>query len=57
MGCGGMNQSQHGKIVGFIWNIADDVLRGSLNRAKYHDVIMPMSVIRRRHAPLKPAND
>ena len=34
-------------IAGFIWNIADDVLRDVYVRGKYRDVILPMTVIRR----------
>ncbi len=49
-----MDARQHGQIVSFIWNIADDVLRGALNRTKYRDVILPMTVIRRLDALLEP---
>ena len=35
------------------WHIADDVLRGALNRTKYRDVILPMTVIRRLDALLE----
>ena len=35
-------------IAGFIWNIADDVLRDLYVRGKYRDVILPMTVILRR---------
>jgi hypothetical protein len=34
-------------IAGFIWNIADDVVRDVYVRGKYRDVILPMTVIRR----------
>jgi type I restriction enzyme M protein len=41
-------------IAGFIWNIADDVLRDVYVRGKYRDVILPMTVIRRLDALLEP---
>ena len=50
-----MNQVTHNKIVSFIWNIADDVLRDLFKRGKYPDVILPMCVIRRMDAVLEPA--
>ncbi len=40
-------------IAGFIWNIADDVLRDVYVRGKYRDVILPMTVIRRLDAVLE----
>lgn len=40
-------------ITGFIWNIADDVLRDVYTRGKYRDVILPMTVIRRLDAVLE----
>ena len=39
--------SQISSISNFIWNIADSVLRDHFMRAKYRDVILPMTVIRR----------
>src|SRR5215467_725854 len=44
-------------IAGFIWNIADDVLRDVYVRGKYRDVILPMSVIRRLDAVLEPTKE
>src|SRR5437773_5186289 len=44
-------------IAGFIWNIADDVLRDVYVRGKYRDVIIPMTVIRRLDAVLEPSKD
>ena len=44
-------------IAGFIWNIADDVLRDVYVRGKYRDVILPMTVIRRLDAVLEPAKE
>jgi type I restriction enzyme M protein len=49
-----MDQATHNKIVSFIWNIADDVLRDLFVRGKYRDVILPMSVLRRLDAVLEP---
>jgi len=42
-------------IAGFIWNIADDVLRDVYVRGKYRDVILPMTVIRRLDTVLEPS--
>ena len=44
-------------ISGFIWGIADDVLRDVYVRGKYRDVILPMTVIRRLAAVLEPTKD
>ncbi len=41
-------------ITGFIWGIADDVLRDLYVRGKYRDVILPMTVLRRLDAVLEP---
>lgn len=49
----GMNNGQLNWIAGFIWNIADDVLRDVYVRGKYRDVILPMTVIRRLDAVLE----
>jgi type I restriction enzyme M protein len=49
-----VDQAKHNKIVSFIWNIADDVLRDLFKRGKYPDVILPMCVIRRMDAVLEP---
>jgi type I restriction enzyme M protein len=49
-----MDSAQHSSIVGFIWGIADDVLRDVYVRGKYRDVILPMTVIRRLDAVLEP---
>lgn len=53
----GMNNGQLNWIAGFIWNIADDVLRDVYVRGKYRDVILPMTVIRRLDAVLEPTKD
>lgn len=52
-----MNHSQHNQIVGFIWGIADDVLRDVFVRGKYRDLILPMTVLRRLDALLEPTHD
>jgi len=44
-------------IAGFIWNIADDVLRDVYVRGKYRDTILPMTVIRRLDAVLEPSKE
>ena len=49
-----MEQSQLNWIAGFIWNIADDVLRDLYVRGKYRDVILPMTVLRRLDSVLEP---
>lgn len=36
-----MENGQLNWIAGFIWNIADDVLRDVYVRGKYRDVILP----------------
>jgi type I restriction enzyme M protein len=41
-------------ITGFIWGIADDVLRDLYVRGKYRDVILPMTVLRRLDVVLEP---
>jgi len=49
-----VDQNQLNWIAGFIWRIADDVLRDVYVRGKYRDVILPMTVIRRLDAVLEP---
>ncbi len=44
-------------IAGFIWNIANDVLRDVYVRGKYRDVILPMTVIRRLDAVLESSKE
>lgn len=48
-----MDQAVHNRLVSFIWNIADDVLRDVFVRGKYRDVILPMCVLRRLDAVLE----
>lgn len=52
-----MENGQKNWITGFIWNIADDVLRDIYVRGKYRDVILPMTVIRRLDAVLEPTKE
>ncbi|MCK4659371.1 MAG: SAM-dependent DNA methyltransferase [Phycisphaerae bacterium] len=52
-----MDQTQLNWIAGFIWNIADDVLRDVYVRGKYRDAILPMVVIRRLDAVLEPTKE
>ncbi|MCR5408597.1 MAG: type I restriction-modification system subunit M [Bacteroidales bacterium] len=47
----------HGKLVSFIWGIADDVLRDVFLRGQYRDVILPMFVLRRLDALLEPTKE
>lgn len=49
-----MTQHSHGKLVSFIWSIADDCLRDVYVRGKYRDVILPMVVLRRLDTLLEP---
>ena len=49
-----MQSEQYNRIVSFIWNIADDVLRDLYVRGKYRDVILPMTVLRRLDVALEP---
>jgi len=49
-----MHQAQFSQIVGFIWGIAEAVLRNVYTRGKYRDVILPMTVIRRLDIPFEP---
>ena len=52
-----MDHTTHNKIVGFIWSVADDVLRDVYVRGKYRDVILPMTVLRRLDALLEPTKE
>ena len=49
----GTSSSQLSWITGYIWGIADDVLRDLYVRGKYRDVILPMTVLRRFDAVLE----
>jgi type I restriction enzyme M protein len=48
-----LSDAAYGRIVGFIWAIADDCLRDLYVRGKYRDVILPMTVLRRLDAVLE----
>jgi len=48
-----MKQAELNWITGYIWSIADDVLRDLYVRGKYRDVILPMTVLRRCDAVLE----
>ena len=48
-----MNSHDLNWIAGYIWGIADDVLRDVYVRGKYRDVILPMTVLRRLDAVLE----
>jgi type I restriction enzyme M protein len=52
-----MQHDQLSRLAGFIWNIADDVLRDIYSRSRYRDVILPMTVLRRLDAVLEPTKD
>ena len=48
-----MPQDNLNWITGYIWGIANDVLRDVFVRGKYRDVILPMTVLRRLDAVLE----
>ncbi len=48
-----MKENRLNWIAGYIWGIADDVLRDLYVRGKYRDVILPMTVLRRFDAVLE----
>ena len=48
-----MEQNNLNWITGYIWGIADDVLRDLYVRGKYRDVILPMTILRRFDAMLE----
>ncbi|MBI5409956.1 MAG: type I restriction-modification system subunit M N-terminal domain-containing protein [Nitrospirae bacterium] len=43
--------------VGFIWSVADEVLRDDFKRGKYPDVILPFTVLRRLDCVLAPTKE
>jgi len=45
-----------GEKVSFIWSVAD-LIRDSFKRAKYPDVILPLTVLRRLDCVLEPTKD
>src|SRR5437763_7023688 len=50
----GQHEARLHWIAGFLWGIADDVLRDLYVRGKYRDVILPMTVLRRLDTLLEP---
>lgn len=48
-----MKQNSLNWITGYIWGIADDILRDLFVRGKYRDVILPITVLRRFDAVLE----
>ena len=52
-----MEQQSLNWITGYVWNIADDVLRDVYVRGKYRDVILPMTVLRRLDTVLEPTKN
>lgn len=52
-----MDTTQYNRLISFIWNIADDVLRDVYVRGKYRDVVLPMTVLRRLDALLTPSHE
>ncbi len=49
-----MDPSQLSWIAGYIWSIANDVLRDLYKRGEYRDIILPATVLRRFDAVLEP---
>ena len=49
-----MEQSQLTWIAGYIWGIADDVLRDLYKRGEYRDIVLPATVLRRLDVVLEP---
>lgn len=43
-----MAAETHSQIANFIWSICN-LLRGPYKRNEYHKVILPLTVLRRRH--------
>ena len=44
----------HSQIISFIWGMAD-LIRDIFKRGKYHDVILPLTVLRRLDCVLAPS--
>ena len=49
--------SNYQKISSFIWNVADDVLRGLFKPHEYGQIILPFTVLRRLDSILEPSKD
>ena len=45
------------EIAGFIWEVADEILRDDFKRSKYPDVILPFVVLRRLDCVLAPTKN
>jgi type I restriction enzyme M protein len=45
------------EIAGFIWTVADELLRDNYKRSEYADVIYPFTVIRRLDLILEPTHE
>lgn len=43
-----MSLVSHSEIVSFLWGVAD-LIRDTFKRGKYQDVILPLTVLRRRN--------
>jgi type I restriction enzyme M protein len=52
-----MNSASFQEISGFLWSIADSVLRDDFKRGKYPDVILPFTVLRRLDCVLAPTKE
>lgn len=44
------------ELAGFIWSVADEILRDSYKRSKYADIIYPFTVLRRLDCILEPTH-
>ena len=49
--------ANHNEISSFIWNVADDVLRGLFKPHEYGDIILPFTVLRRLDCTLETHKD
>ena len=45
------------ETANFIWQVADDILRGAFKPHEYGDVILPFVVLRRLDCVLEPCKD
>ena len=46
----------HGEIVSWVWSVAD-LIRDTIKRGKYQDVILPLTVLRRLDCVLSPTRE
>jgi len=49
--------SNYTELSSFIWNVADDVLRGLFKSHEYGQIILPFTVLRRLDSILEPSKD